>query len=287
MSRVRRFLIAPGLTRIIRRERPGRLLVEGHFASQAARRSYVQIDNDDCALVLASSDADGEHSEKRTPLPTEHAQALVDVCPGVLKFERSTVALGRRDAFVERLVAPAGLDVVTVHFDSADEGAAFAPPAWFGTEVTGDISYTNAQLALSGLPHVREVETSNAAVDALLDLLDGASDTAGVTGTKVAEVRAPEPLANVKRLASLPRPAPAPAAARVDDATAPAPATEGVTDLAPRRPTLPRAEDARREDGRLASVVEGLTAALAQASPLEPAVDGDGAARRGWRWSSH
>ena len=45
-----------------------------------------------------------------------------------------------------------GLLTVEVEFGSEDEARAFVPPEWFGREVTGIAAYTNASLALHGLP---------------------------------------------------------------------------------------------------------------------------------------
>ena len=45
-----------------------------------------------------------------------------------------------------------GLIVAEVEFDGDESMAGFEPPPWFGTEVTDDVSYTNASLAVSGLP---------------------------------------------------------------------------------------------------------------------------------------
>jgi len=45
-----------------------------------------------------------------------------------------------------------GLIMAEVEFRSAEELAAFEPPDWFGRDVTDDNRYTNAALALSGLP---------------------------------------------------------------------------------------------------------------------------------------
>jgi CYTH domain-containing protein/CHAD domain-containing protein len=44
-----------------------------------------------------------------------------------------------------------GLVMAEVEFDSDDALAAFEPPAWFGREVTSDVRYTNASLAVDGL----------------------------------------------------------------------------------------------------------------------------------------
>ena len=49
----------------------------------------------------------------------------------------------------------AGLMVAEVEFPSASDSAGFAPPPWFGTEVTEDTRYKNANLALHGRPPER------------------------------------------------------------------------------------------------------------------------------------
>ncbi len=45
-----------------------------------------------------------------------------------------------------------GLQLVEVEFDTLEQSSAFAPPDWFGNEVTDDKRYKNRQLALHGLP---------------------------------------------------------------------------------------------------------------------------------------
>jgi adenylate cyclase len=39
-----------------------------------------------------------------------------------------------------------------VEFESEDASAAFDPPAWLATEVTGDQRYANESLAVRGAP---------------------------------------------------------------------------------------------------------------------------------------
>ncbi len=46
-----------------------------------------------------------------------------------------------------------GLVLVEVEFDADDAMAAFEPPAWFGAEVTDDDRYSNASLAVDGMPN--------------------------------------------------------------------------------------------------------------------------------------
>lgn len=45
-----------------------------------------------------------------------------------------------------------GLVVAEVEFTDGDDAAAFAPPPWFGDEVTDDDRWSNASLATSGPP---------------------------------------------------------------------------------------------------------------------------------------
>jgi adenylate cyclase len=45
-----------------------------------------------------------------------------------------------------------GLVVAEVEFPSASESVQFAPPPWFGSEVTEDDTYKNVHLALYGRP---------------------------------------------------------------------------------------------------------------------------------------
>jgi adenylate cyclase len=46
----------------------------------------------------------------------------------------------------------AGLVVAEVEFPSVEESGMFTPPAWLGREITGDVRYSNAHLALHGKP---------------------------------------------------------------------------------------------------------------------------------------
>jgi adenylate cyclase len=45
-----------------------------------------------------------------------------------------------------------GLRVVEVEFDGLESADAFAPPLWFGREVTGEPGWSNAELATHGSP---------------------------------------------------------------------------------------------------------------------------------------
>lgn len=173
MQIIRRFLIAPSLARLIRKERPSARVAEGYFATQSGRNSHVSVEGGQCQLVLVALDANGNAVEERTEVPRAHADALFDVCAGRAIYDRVRLPLGNgHDALVDRFAVPGALDVVSVEFEAADEALSFAPPAWFGPEVTGDHNYEPRHVALAGLPAVGEVALSNEALDNLLDVFE-------------------------------------------------------------------------------------------------------------------
>jgi CYTH domain-containing protein len=171
MSTSRRYLIASSLARLIRKERGGNRVTEGHFPNQADRSSYVIVEGDKGSLVLITT-GHGGPLEERTDVPRAHAEALLDVTPSKVDFVRSHLTVGTRDIHINRYVTPGPLDLISVEFESEEEARDFRPLAWFGPDVTSDAVYQNRSIALEGLPPVPEVPISNAALNSLLDSLE-------------------------------------------------------------------------------------------------------------------
>lgn len=171
MSTSRRYLIASSLARLIRKERGGNRVTEGHFPNQADRSSYVIIDGDKGSLVLITTGA-GIPLEERTDVPRTHAEALLDVTPGKVDYVRTNLTVGTRDIHINRYVTPGPLDLISVAFESEEEARDFRPLSWFGPDVTGDAAYQNRSIALEGLPPAPDVPISNAALNSLLDTLE-------------------------------------------------------------------------------------------------------------------
>ncbi|CAO4138304.1 hypothetical protein LPLAFNJD_LOCUS142 [Methylorubrum aminovorans] len=172
MSVVRRFLVAPSLVRLLRKERGGSRVTEGYFAPQAGRTSFVRLQGTNCFLVLMTG-AEGAMAEERTEVPRAHGDALLDVCQGRAVYERTTVSLGGSvEALVDRYVRPSGLDIVSLVFPDAAAAQNFTPPVWFGAEVTTDKAYDGQSIALIGVPSPGDIPLSNAALDAVLDLIE-------------------------------------------------------------------------------------------------------------------
>jgi CYTH domain-containing protein len=168
----RRFLLTPSFARLIRRERGGLRHVEGYFPEQQDRSSWVRLEEDRGLLILKTVGPGGE-AEDQTDIPVNHAHALLDVCAGVVDYTSTVLPIGERQALVDEIVRPRLLHLVTVEFASEEEAGAFRPLEWFGPEVTADRRYTNQTIALRGLAEVPEIPLSDAALNNLIDTLDG------------------------------------------------------------------------------------------------------------------
>ena len=177
MPRSRRFLIAPSLARLLRKERgvEGRI-VEGHFPGQYGRTHFVSFEPGHAYLVLTNPDAPGGTAEERTEVPRAHAEALLDVCSGRIGFERTKLQLRPGcEVVLSRFLQPAGLDVLTVVFEEGQDAEPLSVPAWFGPEVSEDPAWARHSIAIKGATHVPDVPLTDAALDELLNMLDGSA----------------------------------------------------------------------------------------------------------------
>ncbi|MBM1175334.1 hypothetical protein [Microvirga arabica] len=168
----RRFLLAPSFARLIQRERGGLRHVEGFFPERRDRSSWVRLEENKGLLILKTVGPDGE-AEDQTDIPVAHAHALLDVCAGEVDYTRTAVPISEGQALVDEILRPGVLHLVTMEFASEEEAGAFRPPEWFGPEVTADPRYTNQSLALHGLAEAPDIPLSDAALNSLIDTLEG------------------------------------------------------------------------------------------------------------------
>lgn len=294
MSTVRRFLVAPSLVRLIRKERGGARITEGHFAPQGGRSSYVRVDGQNCQLVLVNKGADGIPVEERTDVPRAHGDALLDVCPGKAAYDRTTVNVGGREVAIDRYVTPGSLDLISVAFDNDGEAAGFHTPSWFGREVSGEPAFERQSLAIQGVPAAEEVSLSNAALDAVLDLIEPRFGF-GRYGSTARSAESDESALTAMRRSAAPQPAPAapPAPPPVPEPVEAAPAAAAAAEPAPEHHAEPEpdstpAQEAAHHaapdthaapagtgeplhgDARIDDVIESLSQALGAAIHQQP-----------------
>jgi adenylate cyclase len=128
------------------------------------RQAYVAVEDDrsvrvrragDEAWLTVKAGRGVSRTEIELPIDPGHFEELF-----ALAADRSVVKTRRRIPLGGALVAELdefegrheGLRLVEVEFTSEDDAGAFEPPRWFGDEVTSDGRFTNASLALHGLP---------------------------------------------------------------------------------------------------------------------------------------
>lgn len=257
MSIVRRFLVAPSLVRLIRKERGGARVTEGYFAPQAGRVSYVRVDGQQCHLVLVSTGQDGASSEERTDVPRAHGDALLDVCSGKAQYDRTVIALSAgREARIDRYVAPGNLDLVSVTFEEIGDANAFSVPVWFGPEVSGDPAYERHAVALQGIPQPGEIALSNAALESVLDLVEprfGFGRYGGAPGASAKPADEDGMMRALRRVAG---------GGSTAQAAPQAPAPVAAAEPAP--------QESGQNDARIDEVIESLSQALGNPQPLPP-----------------
>jgi CYTH domain-containing protein len=185
----RRFLLTPSFARLIR-ERGGLRHVEGFFPEQRDRSPWVRLKEEGGLLILKTVGPDGE-IEDQAEIPAAHAHALLDVCAGEVDYSRTVVPIGVGHALVDEIISPRALHFVTMEFDTDEEARGFRPLEWFGPEVTADPRYTNRAIALRGLDEAPEIPLSDAALNSLIDTLEGrfpAQSQMAVTRPKAKQV---------------------------------------------------------------------------------------------------
>jgi adenylate cyclase len=132
---------------------PGAPYRQGYLAGEGDVESRVRIAPEQAWLTVKAGRGLAR-TEVEVPIPLADAEALwVHTVGRRLEKVRHRVPVEGGVAEVDRYGGPLeGLWTVEVEFASAQDAARFAPPAWFGPEVTDDPAWTNAALARRGRP---------------------------------------------------------------------------------------------------------------------------------------
>jgi hypothetical protein len=263
---------------------PSSSVTEGYFPNQSGRQSHVLVEGSQCHLVLVTPGNGGAPTEERTEVPRGHADALLDVCAGKAVYDRSRVAIGGgRDAFIDHLVTPGALDLVTLEFDDEAEAGRFQPAPWFGPDVSGRDGYDNRAIALQGLPGGTDVAISNAALEALLDTLEnrGMSRFALPPRPAAAGEGGGEVLDTLRRMA----------ASKPENEGLPPVATLQPAQTAPAAPAAapapaPEGAATSENDSRIDDVIASLSQALGAADETPEQQPRQGEAVEVERWTS-
>ncbi len=147
----RKFLIAASASELP--AGPWTQLRQGYLAS--GPDGEVRLRDAGGALTLTVKSGAGlVREEREIELTAPQFEALWPLTEG-RRIEKRRAVMAAGDLRYELDVfegALAGLALAEVEFPSTEAARAFQPPAWFGAEVTEDVRYSNAALALDGPP---------------------------------------------------------------------------------------------------------------------------------------
>lgn len=120
-------------------------IVQGYIAQEGSTVVRVRIYDDDNAEICIKMGSGMVRKEYEYDMTLNEAYDLIENVPIVSK-RRKTIPYAEfnieLDIFEDHL---SGLVIAEVEMSSEDD--VFNPPAWFGTEVTNDLRYTNVALS--------------------------------------------------------------------------------------------------------------------------------------------
>ncbi len=125
----------------------GEAIVQG-YASLSEGVLRIRLRGDRAYLTLKRYDGHGRCHEYEYPIPVDDARELLEsVCvDGRIEKTRHLVLCAGHTWEVDVFAGDnRGLVMAELELTTSDE--AFTPPPWLGEEVTGDLRYSNAELA--------------------------------------------------------------------------------------------------------------------------------------------
>ena len=144
-------------------------MLEGYFADQPQRRTYVQIEEARSSLILEA----GGHgaSEEQADLPPAHTQALLAVSQSQVEYVRTRLFIGSHEIQALHFVRPGPLDLVAVTNPPEDEQDLLRCPG-LGRRSALSLPTSAGAWRSMVLRRLPEVEFTNVALNSLLDLLE-------------------------------------------------------------------------------------------------------------------
>ena len=131
------------------------LIVQFYLAISSARSIRIRIKNGRAAKLTLKFGSDTRiRDEFEYPVSLEEAREMMQFAIGtVIRKTRHHV---RHEGYLYEIdVFNGELDgLIMAELETADDVADDLLPAWLGREVTGEIRYSNASLALNGFPEL-------------------------------------------------------------------------------------------------------------------------------------
>lgn len=133
---------------------PGTPMRQGYLTDGSAVAVRLRI-TAAAAVLTVKAGAGLQRTEVEVPLPADEAEQLWPHTAG-RRIDKTRYHVPLADGHIAEVDryhdALDGLVTIEVEFADVATAERFAPPAWFGTEVTGRPEWSNAALARNGRP---------------------------------------------------------------------------------------------------------------------------------------
>ncbi len=133
---------------------PGTPMRQGYLTDGGAVAVRLRI-TAAAAVLTVKAGAGLQRTEVEVPLPADEAEQLWPHTAG-RRIDKTRYHVPLADGHIAEVDryhdALDGLVTIEVEFADVATAERFAPPAWFGTEVTGRPEWSNAALARNGRP---------------------------------------------------------------------------------------------------------------------------------------
>lgn len=133
---------------------PSEEIDQGYIAADGEIEVRVRRKGSGCFLAVKKGHGE-VREETELSVTEEQFQKLWPLTEGWRvrkrrhRIELDAGLIAEMDVYLGQLE---GLLTVEVEFPSTSASRGFSPPDWFGQEVTGDVAFSNQQMALQGAP---------------------------------------------------------------------------------------------------------------------------------------
>jgi adenylate cyclase len=135
---------------------PGVRIAQGYLTLDPERSVRVRLAGENAWLTVKGAASGITRAEFEYPIPVDDARALLEIClPSVIDKTRYRIRSGGHLWEID-VFHGANEGLMMAEVELADESVIPDPPPWAGAEVSADIRYYNASLAVTPFSAFRD-----------------------------------------------------------------------------------------------------------------------------------
>lgn len=126
---------------------------QAYLATGPASSVRVRLQDDICAwLTIKSAASEMTRAEFEYPIPIDDAKELLELRTGAIIEKRRHIVVVKGARWEVDVFSGDFAPLVIAEIELETKDQIFSRPNWLGEEITGDARFSNASLALYGLP---------------------------------------------------------------------------------------------------------------------------------------